>query len=119
MTTAASAKPTGQYALFTDDTDRYPRNILLFGLGLDSTAILLRWITEPASRTFDFDDLAVITAMTGDEYLSTSTDVEKVVLPEMRRHGLSPTSVILEFRSLTRVIHVISGALVALVGVSP
>ena len=92
MTTAASAKPTGQYALSTDDTDRYPRNILSFGLGLDSTAILLRWITEPASRTFDFDDLAVVTAMTGDEYLSTSTDVEKVVLPEMRRHPISPTS---------------------------
>ena len=82
MTTAASAERTGQYALFTDDTDRYPRNILSFGLGLDGTAILLRWITEPASRTFDFDDLAVVSAMTGDEYLSTSTDVERSCCPK-------------------------------------
>ena len=91
MTTAASAKPTGQYALFTDDPDRYPRSILSFGLGLDSIAILLRWITEPASRTFDFDDLAVVTAMTGDEYLSTSTTSKRSCCPKCAE-GLSPTS---------------------------
>ena len=77
--------------LFTDDTDRYPRSILSFGLGLDSIAILLRWITEPASRTFDFDDLAVVTAMTGDEYLSTSTTSKRSCCPKCAE-GLSPTS---------------------------
>lgn len=75
-----------QASLFGDDTSAAPRHVLSYGLGLDSTAILLRWLTDPASRDFDLSDLVVVTAMTGDEFASTGADVERYVLPELRRH---------------------------------
>ena len=51
-----------------------------------TTAILLRWLTDPSSRDFDLEDLVVITAHTGDEFDQTLRDVEAAVLPELRRH---------------------------------
>lgn len=77
-----------QASLFSDDTStrRHPRHVLSYGLGLDSTAVLLRWLTDPSSRDFDLSDLVVITAMTGDELSTTGADVERYVLPELRRH---------------------------------
>lgn len=77
-----------QASLFGDDTStrRDPRHVLSYGLGLDSTAVLLRWLTDPTSRDFDLSDLVVVTAMTGDEFASTGADVERYVLPELRRH---------------------------------
>lgn len=42
-----------------------PRVVLSFGLGLDSTSLLMRWLADPASRDFDLSELAVVTAMTG------------------------------------------------------
>lgn len=77
-----------QASLFSDDTStrRHPRHVLSYGLGLDSTAVLLRWLTDPSSRDFDLSDLVVITAMTGDEFSATGADVERYVLPELRRH---------------------------------
>jgi hypothetical protein len=62
--------------------------ILSYGLGVDSTAILLRWIVDPTSRDFDLADLTVVTAMTGDEWEQTGADVEAHVLPLMREHGI-------------------------------
>ncbi len=64
---------------------RYPRHCLSLGMGVESVAILLRWIYEPDSRDFDLDDLVVISAMTGDEFLSTARDMVECVLPAMRR----------------------------------
>ena len=77
-----------QASLFSDDTStrRHPRHVLSYGLGLDNTAVLLRWLTDPSSRDFDLSDLVVITAMTGDEFSATGADVERYVLPELRRH---------------------------------
>lgn len=60
--------------------------VLSYGLGVDSTAILLRWITEPESRDFDLSDLIVVTAMTGDEWPATGRLVEQHVLPLLRAH---------------------------------
>ena len=37
--------------------------VLSYGLGVDSTAILLRWPSEPSSRDFDLVDLAVVRAL--------------------------------------------------------
>lgn len=65
-----------------------PKVVLSYGLGVDSTAILLRWLHEPTSRDFDLDDLVVVTAMTGDEWDKTGTDVEQHILPLLRRHGV-------------------------------
>jgi hypothetical protein len=65
-----------------------PTVILSYGLGVDSTAILLRWINEPTSRDFDLDQLAVVTAMTGDEWDQSGVDVETHLLPLLREHGI-------------------------------
>lgn len=62
--------------------------VLSYGLGADSTALLLRWLTEPASRDFDLDQLLVVTAMTGDERRRTGPLIEQHVLPRLRRAGV-------------------------------
>lgn len=61
-------------------------HILSYGLGLDSTAILVRWLLDPESRDFDLAELVVITAMTGDEYSETGRLVEAHILPLLREH---------------------------------
>ncbi|MBT4504174.1 MAG: hypothetical protein HOC74_40965, partial [Gemmatimonadetes bacterium] len=60
--------------------------ILSYGLGVDSTAILVRWLTEPSSRNFSLDKLVVITAMTGDEFADTGRLVTQHILPLLRAH---------------------------------
>lgn len=62
--------------------------VLSYGLGTDSTAILLRWLHDPTSRDFDLADLVVVTAMTGDEWPATGHLVEAHVLPLLRAHGV-------------------------------
>jgi len=62
--------------------------VLSYGLGVDSTALLLRWLEEPDSRDFDLDQLLVATAMTGDEWPRTGELVEEHILPRLREAGL-------------------------------
>jgi hypothetical protein len=62
--------------------------ILSYGMGVESTAILLRWIYEPSTRPCSLGDLLVITAQTGDEYEDTRRDVEAHILPLLREHGI-------------------------------
>jgi len=62
--------------------------ILSYGMGVESTAILLRWCFEEATRPCPLDRLVVITAQVGDEYKDTGRDVETYVLPMMRRHRI-------------------------------
>ena len=64
------------------------RVILSYGMGVDSTAILLRWLHEPASRGFDLRDLVVITSMTGNEFESTARLVRRHILPRLRKAGV-------------------------------
>lgn len=69
------------------------RIILSYGLGVDSTAILLRWLAEPTSRvvdglSFELSDLTVITAMVGDEWADSKDAVETHVLPLLRAAGV-------------------------------
>lgn len=59
-----------------------------WGMGLDSTALLLRWILEPQTRDFELDDLALCTSMTGNEFFSTYRDVTQHVLPVLREHNV-------------------------------
>lgn len=61
---------------------------LSWGLGLESSAILVRWILDPASRDFPLEDLTVIVAMTGDEHQSTRRECEEHILPLLRRHNI-------------------------------
>ena len=75
--------------------------ILSYGWGVDSTAILLRWLLEPSSRDFDLADLVVIGAMTGDEWEKTGTDVQEHVLPLLREHRVRLVQVAREQRYVT------------------
>lgn len=84
----ASAATTLTLPGTAEERSTAPRVVLSYGMGLDSTALLLRWITEPASRDFDLADVAVCTAMTGNEFASTGQDVEAVNLPLLRREGI-------------------------------
>ncbi|MBC3842076.1 hypothetical protein GXW82_23405 [Streptacidiphilus sp. 4-A2] len=59
---------------------------LSFGMGIDSAAILTRWLVEPASRSFPLSNLTVVTAMTGDEPDVTRQLMERHLLPLMREH---------------------------------
>ncbi|MEY9846082.1 hypothetical protein ABH940_003167 [Streptacidiphilus sp. BW17] len=61
--------------------------VLSYGMGLDSAAILTRWLTEPATRTFPLDRLTVLTAMTGDEPDVTRRLTEDHLLPLLRDTG--------------------------------
>lgn len=71
-----------------NDSESTPKVVLSYGLGEDSTAILLRWITDPASRDFDLHELAVVVAMTGSEWDSTRMAVEEHVLPRVAAAGI-------------------------------
>jgi len=62
--------------------------ILSYGMGVESTVILHRWITDPSSRDFDLDDLVVLTAQTGDEFPDTKELVEEHMLPLIREAGI-------------------------------
>jgi hypothetical protein len=62
--------------------------VLSYGLGVDSTALLLRWLEDPESRDFDLDDLLVVTSMTGDEWPRTGVLVQEHILPRLREVGV-------------------------------
>jgi len=62
--------------------------ILSYGMGVESTAVLTRWIKEPATRPCPLHELVVISAQTGDEFLDTACDVETYILPLMRQHSI-------------------------------
>src|SRR5260370_36043432 len=62
--------------------------ILSYGMGVESSAILLRWIMSPVTRPCSLEDLIVITSQVGDEYTDTGRDVEAHILPMMRAHGI-------------------------------
>jgi hypothetical protein len=58
--------------------------LLSFGLGVESTAILARWVNEPATCPCPLDQLIAITSQTGDEYRDTARDIEAHGLPLIR-----------------------------------
>jgi hypothetical protein len=62
--------------------------VLSYGMGIESTAILVRWLLEPMTRPCALEDLIVLTAMTGDEYADTGRDVTNFVLPLLREHSI-------------------------------
>jgi len=62
--------------------------ILSYGMGVESTAILVRWLEDASVRPCPLHELVVITAQTGDEYEDTRMDIEAYVLPMLRRHNV-------------------------------
>ena len=85
-----------------DASARTPRVCASFGMGVDSTAMLVRWLTDPSSRDFDLEDLAVLTAMTGHEFRTTTEAVSRLVLPLFRSHGVRFIQVARSQRKTTR-----------------
>lgn len=71
-----------------DETKPPPSLVVSFGMGLDSSAMLLRWFSDPASRDFDLTNMAVVTAMTGHESAATIDAVSRLMLPLFRDHGV-------------------------------
>jgi len=66
----------------------HPGVVLSYGMGADSTALLLRWMLDPASRPCDLRDLLAVTAQTGDEWPVTGELVTRHMLPLLRRHHI-------------------------------
>jgi hypothetical protein len=62
--------------------------ILSYGMGVESTAILVRWLEDASVRPCPLHELIAITAQTGDEYEDTRRDIEAHVLPMLRRHNI-------------------------------
>ncbi|MFK0279468.1 hypothetical protein ACIQVL_03205 [Streptomyces sp. NPDC090499] len=60
--------------------------VLSYGLGADSTAILLRFLASPERYGLrpDLSDLVVVHAVTGDEWPDSLDYVERLVLPLLR-----------------------------------
>jgi hypothetical protein len=56
------------------------------GLGVESVAIILRWLLEPETRDFALEDIVVVTAMVGAEWPDTVADFERYILPLFRQH---------------------------------
>lgn len=61
---------------------------LSWGMGADSSALLTRWLIDPASRDFPLSALTVLTAQTGNEWQNTKTLCEKFILPLLRKHNV-------------------------------
>lgn len=83
------------------ESNRRSQVVLSYGMGVDSTAILLRWLTDPSSRDFDLADLVVVTAHTGDEFASTADAVTRHVLPALAAHQVRYVQVARTGRSVT------------------
>ncbi|WP_328333491.1 hypothetical protein [Streptomyces sp. NBC_00455] len=59
------------------------RTVLSYGLGADSTAIILKFLADPAAYGLepDLSDLVVVHAVTGDEWSDSLSFVDRLVLP--------------------------------------
>jgi hypothetical protein len=73
-------------------TEPCPDRIVIqsHGMGVESQAILERWVAEPESRPFvTWDQLIVVTAQVGEEHKKdTIRDCEARMLPLLRQHGV-------------------------------
>lgn len=61
---------------------------LSYGLGIDSTAILTRLLTDESTRDFPLTDMVVLSAGTGHEWPRTFDLVSRHVLPLLSRHAV-------------------------------
>jgi hypothetical protein len=75
------------HSLFDTGPEAQPV-VLSYGLGVDSTALLLRWLEEAGSRDFELDKLVVLTAITGDEFPDTVRLVTSHILHRLRHYRI-------------------------------
>ncbi|MEM1309392.1 MAG: hypothetical protein AAGF98_07930 [Cyanobacteria bacterium P01_H01_bin.153] len=63
--------------------------ILSYGLGADSTALLLKYLGETdEERGFPLENLIVITSLVGREWDETIDKVQRFILPLLRQHNI-------------------------------
>lgn len=86
-----------------NEDERTPTVCVSFGMGLDSSALLARWLTDPSSRDFALDDMVVLTAMTGHESAATISAVTRHLLPLLRAHSVRFIQIARSQRKTTRV----------------
>lgn len=63
------------------------------GMGVDSSAIVTRWLLEPQSRGFDLDQLTILIASVGEEYQRTKDAMEQCLFPLIARHRVRTVQV--------------------------
>lgn len=96
-------RPFPDWSADQPDDGPTPTHILGLGMGVDSAAILLRWMHEPDTRPFtSWADLVVVTAQTGDEHPTTGRDVEQHLYPLLRQHGVRTIQVARGQRHVTK-----------------
>lgn len=79
------ASPTSRPAVTRLPSDHV---VLSLGMGVDSVALLVRWIMNPSTRDFPLNKLVVVTAMTGEEHPRTREYMERYLLPLLRAHRI-------------------------------
>lgn len=65
-----------------------PPVVLSYGMGVESTSILLRWLEDPSSRNFELSQLILITAQTGDEFRDLGPLIQEHLIPRLVRAGV-------------------------------
>ncbi|MFE4263453.1 hypothetical protein [Streptomyces sp. NPDC056883] len=63
------------------------------GMGVDSSAVITRWLLEPQTRGFDLDQLTILIASVGEEYRRTQDAMEQMLFPLIARHRVRTVQV--------------------------
>ncbi|MFJ5120883.1 hypothetical protein [Kitasatospora sp. NPDC088548] len=87
---ALMAAPAPYSLVSRAETCECSTTVLCWGLGADSTAILVRVLADPPRYGLrgDLSDLIVVTAVVGEEWPDTYDLAEEHVLPLLRRYGV-------------------------------
>lgn len=74
--------------------------VINWGLGVDSSAYLVRMLEDPAAHGVDLARTMVMHELTGDEWPATRAHAEQFVLPLLREHRVRLVQVARASRSL-------------------
>lgn len=74
--------------------------VINWGLGVDSTAYLVRMLEDPAAHGVDLARTVVLHQLTGDEWPTSRVHAERYVLPLLREHRVRLVQVARAGRSL-------------------
>ncbi|MFF0386807.1 hypothetical protein [Streptomyces sp. NPDC004286] len=74
--------------------------VINWGLGVDSTAYLVRMLEDPVAHGVDLDRTMVMHQLTGDEWPTTREHANRFVLPLLREHSVRLVQVARSSRSL-------------------
>ncbi|NTY62625.1 hypothetical protein FEG63_24110 [Mycolicibacterium sphagni] len=85
-----------------NETEHAPSVVASYGLGLDSTVMIARWLADPSSRDFELSELALVCAMTGHESQATISAVTRLILPMLTAHSVRLIQVARSQRRTTR-----------------